>query len=80
VATGASNRNWASYGQDVRLADRLGGAARALLTDPQTSGGLLAAVAPDAVPSLLALFRNEGFVGTAVIGECVAGSPKVRVH
>jgi selenide,water dikinase len=80
VVTGASSRNWSSYGEDVVLDASIDAAKQALLTDPQTSGGLLAAVAPDAVPSVLALFRNEGFVGTAVIGECVAGSPKVRVH
>jgi selenide, water dikinase len=39
--TGASIRNWASYGNDVRLAVGLPEWQRHLLTDPQTSGGLL---------------------------------------
>ena len=79
VATGASNRNWAGYGQDVNLADRLDGAARALLTDPQTSGGLLVACAPDAVEEVLAVFRNEGFERATAIGRIVPGIPQVTV-
>ncbi len=79
VASGASNRNWASYGQDVKLADRLDGAARALLTDPQTSGGLLAACAPDAVDEVLGVFRNEGFERATAIGRIVPGIPQVTV-
>src|SRR5437773_6937729 len=79
VATGASNRNWASYGQDVELADRLDGAARTLLTDPQTSGGLLVACAPEAVNDVLAVFRNESFDRAAAIGQIVPGMPQVTV-
>jgi len=77
--TGASARNWASYGDDVALAGGLGDAERVLLTDPQTSGGLLAACAPDAVDSVLAVFRNEGFERACVIGECGAGPARARV-
>jgi selenide,water dikinase len=78
--TGASSRNWSSYGEDIDLDRSVDAAKRALLSDPQTSGGLLAAVAPDAVPSVLALFRDEGFAHAAVIGECVAGPPRVCVR
>jgi selenide,water dikinase len=77
--TGASSRNWASYGEDVVLAGALGDAERALLTDPQTSGGLLVACAPDAAAAVLALFRREGFERAGIIGECVAGHPRVQV-
>jgi selenide,water dikinase len=80
VVTGASARNWASYGEDVELDGAIDEAARAVLTDPQTSGGLLAAVAPDAVPSVLAAFREQGFTQAAVIGECTKGAPRVRVR
>ena len=52
---------------------------RALLTDPQTSGGLLAACAPAAVEEVLAVFRNEGFEHAAVVGEITAGVPHVVV-
>jgi selenide,water dikinase len=78
--TGASARNWASYDDEVALAGDLDDAHRALLTDPQTSGGLLVACAPDAVDEVLAVFRDEGFERAAVIGECVAGPVRVSVN
>ena len=77
--TGASARNWAGYGHEVELAPSLDEAARVLLTDPQTSGGLLAACAPEAVGEVLAIFRDEGFADAAVIGEISAGAPRVAV-
>jgi len=79
TATGASNRNWAGYGEDVVLADGSDDAARALLTDPQTSGGLLVACAPEAVDEVLAAFREEGFERATVIGRMVPGKPQVTV-
>jgi selenide,water dikinase len=78
--TGASGRNWTGYGQDVELGAGLGDVERALLTDPQTSGGLLAACAPDAVDAVLDVFRGEGFADAAVIGRFVAGTPRVVVR
>ena len=77
--TGASGRNWAAYGGDVDLRPGVGDAERALLTDPQTSGGLLVACAPDAVAEVLAIFRREGFAAAADIGAVTAGSPRVAV-
>jgi len=79
LVTGASARNWTSYGADVELQAGLPEEARALLTDPQTSGGLLAACAPDAVEDVLACFRAEGFAYAAVIGEVIGGQPRVIV-
>ncbi|MGS0894751.1 selenide, water dikinase SelD [Burkholderia stagnalis] len=79
VFTGASGRNWAAYGTDVRLADGLPPVAQALLTDPQTSGGLLVACAPDAVDEVLACFRAGGFEHAAVIGEMADGPARVDV-
>ena len=78
--TGASRRNFASYGDDVALSARIGEPERALLTDPQTSGGLLVACAPDAVGAVLEIFRREGFASAAPIGRFVAGAPKVVVQ
>ena len=78
--TGASGRNWGGYGGDVDLAATLGDAEQALLTDPQTSGGLLAACAPAAVDDVLSVFRAEGFAAAAVIGEVTAGAPRVAVR
>ncbi len=77
--TGASGRNWAGYGRDVTLQAPLGQVEQNLLTDPQTSGGLLVACAPEAVDAVLAVFAAEGFADAAVIGEMVAGSATVSV-
>ncbi|EXI72515.1 MAG TPA: selenide, water dikinase SelD [Candidatus Accumulibacter phosphatis] len=78
--TGASGRNWSSYGEHVSL-DRkqLGDLERALLTDPQTSGGLLVACAPEVVTEVLAVFLQEGFDQATVIGELGEGKPQVTV-
>jgi selenide,water dikinase len=79
IVTGASARNWASYGDDVELDARLPEVARALLTDPQTSGGLLVACAPGAVDEVLACFRADGFTHAAAIGEVIDGAPRIVV-
>ncbi|MGZ5847629.1 MAG: selenide, water dikinase SelD [Ramlibacter sp.] len=67
--TGASGRNWAGYGADVQLPAGFSESAKALLTDPQTSGGLLVSCAPAAAPQVLDIFRRHGFDAAAVIGE-----------
>jgi selenide,water dikinase len=77
--TGASGRNWAGYGSQVRLADGVSDVERALLTDPQTSGGLLVSCAPEAVNEVLAIFEREGFRDARVIGEMAAGPVQVAV-
>jgi selenide,water dikinase len=81
--TGASGRNWAGYGADVQLPDGFGDVDRALLTDPQTSGGLLVSCAPEAVDEVLAIFRRHGFATAAEIGEIApgaAGGPALRLR
>ncbi len=80
LVTGASARNWAGCGEAVRLADPDSDVERALLTDPQTSGGLLVACAPDAVDAVLAVFHHEGFAEAAVIGNVTAGPPRIVVR
>ena len=77
--TGASARNWAGYGSDVDLAPGIGDVERALLTDPQTSGGLLVACDPSHVEEVLDVFRREGFDTAREIGEIVPGAPRIRV-
>ena len=79
VRTGASGRNWDSYGDGVILPDGFDSASRDLLTDPQTSGGLLIAVAEDAAPAVLDLIRADGFVQARRIGRVIDGPPAVRV-
>ena len=78
--TGASGRNWDAYGKDVQLDEALSAAQRALLTDPQTSGGLLVACEPGAVDEVLALFAREGFPDAAVVGRMEAGTPGIAVR
>lgn len=78
-ATGASQRNWAAYGHEVRLGAGIDERQRTLMTDPQTSGGLLVACAPEAVGEVLAIFRRDGFDAACEIGELVAGEPGVEV-
>jgi selenide,water dikinase len=80
IVTGASGRNWAGYSDRVKLGARIGEAEKALLTDPQTSGGLLVACSPSATEEVLKIFRSEGFGEAAVIGEIVAGEAEVRVE
>ena len=80
IATGASGRNWSGYGERIHLGAGLGEAEKALLTDPQTSGGLLVACAPSACDDVLALFRSEGFGSAAVIGEIIEGTGQVGVE
>jgi selenide,water dikinase len=78
--TGASARNWNGYGSDVTLAPGVTHVERGLVTDPQTSGGLLVACAPEAADDVLALFRAEGFEHAAVIGEITAGAPRIELR
>jgi selenide, water dikinase len=79
-STGASGRNWAGYGADVRIDAPDPDLVRTLVTDPQTSGGLLVACAPADVDGVLAAFARDGFERAAVIGEIVAGAPQVVVR
>jgi selenide,water dikinase len=80
VRTGASGRNWASYGHDVRRPEGLADWRLDLLTDPQTSGGLLVAVEPGEVPQVLDLVRQHGFERAAVVGHLVDGPAEVRLR
>ena len=78
VATGASERNWAGYGQDVVLGKDFPAWKKNLLTDPQTSGGLLVACAPDSVQDVLKKFSAEKFEA-AVIGSLAEGPARITV-
>ena len=79
VRTGASTRNWASYGVAVQLPDGFADWRRDILCDPQTSGGLLIAVAPDRASEVLAQVTAAGFGASRVIGRFVDGPAEVRV-
>ncbi len=79
MVTGASGRNWAGYGQDVQLPAGFAPEDQALLSDPQTSGGLLVACRPDAVDQVLATFRSQGFDQAAVVGRMTEGAARLAV-
>jgi selenide,water dikinase len=79
VRTGASTRNWESYGSEVRLPEGFEAWRRDLLTDPQTSGGLLISVSPGAADDLLALASAKGFEAARVVGRVIEGAPEARV-
>ena len=70
--TGASGRNWAGYGAEVALPAGFAAEDQALLTDPQTSGGLLVSCTPAEVDAVLATFRRHGFEAASVVGRVVA--------
>ena len=79
IVAGAIARNLASYGHELDFAPELADWQRQLLADPQTSGGLLAAVAPEAADEVLARFRDAGFAQAAVIGKVGRGAARVFV-
>jgi selenide,water dikinase len=56
--TGASGRNWAGYGAEVVLPEGFSAVDQAMLSDPQTSGGLLVSCAPDALDAVMAVFKS----------------------
>jgi selenide,water dikinase len=78
--TGASDRNWASCESSVTLPQEAPPWHRKMLTDPQTSGGLLVACAPGAVSAVLDIFAKDGFKHARVIGELAAGTPGIAVR
>ena len=78
VATGASDRNWKGYGHEVDLSGEEW--KRKLLTDPQTSGGLLVACAPEAQNEVLSVFRREGFEEARAVGRLSSGTPRITVR
>jgi len=80
VRTGAAVRNWASYGPSVELPAALPDWRRDILCDPQTSGGLLVAVAADRAEAVLGLARRRGFASAAIVGRLSQGEPGIRVR
>ena len=79
VRTGASGRNWASYGEAVTLPAGLADWRLDLLTDPQTSGGLLIACAPEAAAAVIARVQAQGFARAAIVGRLRPGPAAIQV-
>jgi selenide, water dikinase len=80
AVTGASHRNWASYGDSVALPDGIPDWQRHLLTDPQTSGGLLVACAPERAKDILQTTIAEGYPFARIVGRIEAGPAVVRIE
>ena len=76
MVTGASGRNWAGYGADIDLPPEFAPQDQALLSDPQTSGGLLVSCAPDALDAVMAIFARHGFGRAAVVGQVLEEGAK----
>ncbi|GAB2887599.1 selenide, water dikinase SelD [Uliginosibacterium flavum] len=79
IRTGASPRNWTAYGASVNLPTGFADWQQNLLTDPQTSGGLLVSCAPSVADEVLRLFHDNGFGAAGVIGEFAEGAPVVTL-
>jgi selenide,water dikinase len=77
IATGASARNWASCADEVTISGEEW--RQKMITDPQTSGGLLVACAPEAAEEVLAAFRADGFDRAAIVGRIDGGPPRITV-
>jgi selenide, water dikinase len=77
--TGASHRNWSSYGAEVDLPAGVPDWQRHLLTDPQTSGGLLIACAPARAEAVVRFTRESGYPAACAIGRAWQGAPGIRV-
>jgi selenide,water dikinase len=78
-ATGASDRNWESFGGHVTLPSAMPPWQKKLLCDPQTSGGLLVACDRDSVGRVLEIFREQGFDSAREIGVLSAGPAAISV-
>ncbi|WP_290906108.1 selenide, water dikinase SelD [Aquabacterium sp.] len=77
IVTGASGRNWAAYGASVTLPADAAAWQQVMVSDPQTSGGLLVSCAPEAVDAVLAAFHADGFAEAAVVGTLQAGAAEI---
>ncbi len=83
MVTGASGRNWAGYGHDVHLPSGFAAVDQALLTDPQTSGGLLVTCDPSSAGAVIDVFKRHGFAQASVVGEVrpqASEKPALRVR
>lgn len=79
VVTGASGRNWASFGDSVELPAGFANWRRDLFTDPQTSGGLLVSCAAERADGILGTIAKAGYPAARKIGHTQAGPPTVKI-
>ena len=69
ILTGASHRNWVAYGKEIEMTTERNAIDQALLSDPQTSGGLLVACSSKSVTEVLSIFHQHGFSSACEVGE-----------
>jgi selenide,water dikinase len=80
IFPGAARRNWESYATQVSLANSTWADWQVqLLADPQTSGGLIVVIAPEATAEVLKQIQEAGYIQADVIGECVEGAVGVEL-
>jgi Selenophosphate synthase len=77
--TGASLRNWASYGKNVKLPTDMPDWQRHLLTDPQTSGGLLVSCSAESAEAIARSIVAAGYADARVIGHAKSGPPLITI-
>ena len=77
--TGASKRNWHSYGEGVSLDADMPAWRRDLLTDPQTSGGLLVACKAKRAAAIRGMIEEAGYPSASIIGSVIDGVPGIEV-
>lgn len=77
--TGASHRNWSAFGEAVDLPDDFPEWRRHLLTDPQTSGGLLVSCESGQAEAILGRIRTAGFAEAAIVGRMETGAARIRI-
>ncbi|MEP7028582.1 MAG: AIR synthase-related protein, partial [Candidatus Eisenbacteria bacterium] len=75
IAPGGTHANWRFLADWVSWSPQVTKDEQLLLSDAQTSGGLLIAVAPGKADDLLAALRRHGTPIAALVGEIVAGDP-----
>ncbi|MDO8329846.1 MAG: selenide, water dikinase SelD [Fluviicoccus sp.] len=76
---GAIERNWTSFGESVNVAAEVPDWQVRLMLDPQTSGGLLVACAPEAVTAVLAVMQMQGYASARIVGRLSAGDPVINI-
>ena len=77
--TGASARNWASYAESISLPADFPDWRRDLLTDPQTSGGLLIACEAGRAAKITNTIIDSGYPQARIIGRADAGPPSITI-
>lgn len=82
VVTGASGRNWTAYGHEVSMPPSLSTVEQHVITDPQTSGGLLVSCGPETVAEVMAVMARCGFAQATEIGQMLPRTDGValRIH